>query len=208
MKKNHRKVNQSKVQCRRCGTDKVTDQYKFCPRCRKIGRYHRSLYVDRHPEKVKASNAERVRVYDDGRRDYNKRWNKEHRDHVVAYAKERHKRFPNERRAWKLARKYGLTIEEYNQMVSDQDNRCAICDNTPSTKDLGHKLHIDHDHKTGKVRELLCSDCNKGLGHFHDDINKLQAAIRYIRRHMFMQNKGSEPFEKEPPKEKGKNAKG
>lgn len=74
-------------------------------------------------------------------------------------------------------REYGLTEEQYNDMISSQNNMCAICNKT------SHKtLHIDHDHETGKVRGLLCSNCNTGIGFFKDDISLLNNAIDYLAK--------------------------
>jgi hypothetical protein len=89
------------------------------------------------------------------------------------------------RRAEKLKAKYGMTLDDYDAMLEDQQGRCAICGLTPA--EAGHKgkhegiLFIDHDHETGKVRKLLCRDCNFGLGFFHDSPERLEAAARYLR---------------------------
>ena len=72
-------------------------------------------------------------------------------------------------------REYGLTEEEYNSMVLKQNNICAIC-NKYSEK----TLFIDHNHETGKVRGLLCSNCNTGIGLFKEDIVSLSRAIDYL----------------------------
>jgi hypothetical protein len=72
-------------------------------------------------------------------------------------------------------REYGLTEEEYNNMVLSQNNMCAIC-NKPSDK----TLHIDHDHVTGKVRGLLCFNCNLGIGLLQEDLVVLNRAIEYL----------------------------
>jgi len=72
-------------------------------------------------------------------------------------------------------REYGLTEEEYNNMVLSQNNLCAIC-NKPSNK----TLHIDHDHVTGRVRGLLCSNCNLGIGLLEEDLVVLNRAIEYL----------------------------
>jgi hypothetical protein len=72
-------------------------------------------------------------------------------------------------------REYGLTEEEYNNMVLSQNNMCAIC-NKPSDR----TLHIDHDHITGKVRGLLCSNCNLGIGLLQEDLIILDRAIEYL----------------------------
>lgn len=72
-------------------------------------------------------------------------------------------------------RLYGLNEEEYNNMILSQNNLCAIC-NKPSDK----TLHIDHDHVTGRVRGLLCSNCNLGIGLLEEDLVVLNRAIEYL----------------------------
>ena len=79
-----------------------------------------------------------------------------------------------------LKRTYGITLEEYNQKLSNQDSRCAIC-NGIETHDKHKVLAVDHCHKTGQVRKLLCYKCNTGLGSFNDDTNLLQKAIEYLK---------------------------
>lgn len=73
----------------------------------------------------------------------------------------------------------------YDTMYAAQDGVCAIC-RQPETKMVNGKVRrlcIDHDHKTGLVRRLLCNDCNYGLGCFKDDPALLEAAIAYLRTH-------------------------
>jgi hypothetical protein len=79
-------------------------------------------------------------------------------------------------RTYHLKRRYGITAEEVDEMLAAQGGLCAICRNTPA-------LHVDHDHETGLVRELLCFNCNGGLGQFKDDPAVLRAAADYVERH-------------------------
>jgi hypothetical protein len=72
---------------------------------------------------------------------------------------------------------YGLTIEEFNKMYEDQGGSCAICQRTD------RPLVVDHDHKTGKKRALLCNGCNHGLGRFADDPALLRKAADYVEEH-------------------------
>lgn len=74
--------------------------------------------------------------------------------------------------------KYGLTKEQYLNLLENQNYKCKICKNTELYYD---KLIVDHDHNTGKVRGLLCSGCNKGLGLFKDNPEFLVRAADYIR---------------------------
>jgi hypothetical protein len=76
-------------------------------------------------------------------------------------------------------RLYGLTIEDFERLVEEQNHCCSICKQfLKSSKEL----HVDHDHQTGAVRGLLCKHCNQGLGHFRDSELYLESALDYLRR--------------------------
>lgn len=80
--------------------------------------------------------------------------------------------------ARRLERVYGLTKEQYDSMLELQGNACAVCSTgTPASK-VG--WHVDHCHTTGKVRGILCHQCNVGLGNFRDSKASLQSAIDYL----------------------------
>lgn len=74
-----------------------------------------------------------------------------------------------------IKEKYGMTIDQYDAMVDSQNGMCSICKRTS-------KLHVDHCHRSGKVRELLCGPCNNALGLFQDDASVLHLAIAYIQK--------------------------
>lgn len=76
-------------------------------------------------------------------------------------------------------KKYNLTLETYNSLVDQQMGKCRIC-SLPPTAGRGKAFHVDHCHRTGKVRGLLCNYCNVALGHFKDNTEILKAAIRYL----------------------------
>lgn len=80
-------------------------------------------------------------------------------------------------------RQYGITPEDYDDMLRAQDGRCAICGDPPAPDGKGaySRLHIDHCHQTSTVRGLLCGRCNQGLGYFRDDPSRLTAAIAYLK---------------------------
>lgn len=86
-----------------------------------------------------------------------------------------------------LRRTCGISLELYELTKESQGNKCAICGNeeTSFNKKLGKvmDLHADHDHVTGEFRELLCSNCNRGLGCFKDNVDFLKSAINYIVKH-------------------------
>ena len=80
----------------------------------------------------------------------------------------------------KLMSAYNITFEEYKTMIEVQDYKCCICGDILNT-DLKKRLApVDHCHKTGRIRGILCKDCNVGLGSFKDDIDVMNSAIQYI----------------------------
>lgn len=87
----------------------------------------------------------------------------------------------------KRLQKFGLTVEEYEEMLRRQGGVCALC-KKPETY-IHHasrkpaSLSVDHCHITGKVRALLCANCNKGIGCFKDSPDLLIAAAAYVKNH-------------------------
>lgn len=75
--------------------------------------------------------------------------------------------------------KYNITDSEWRDMANSQDYCCAICGKHQPKK----RLAIDHDHKTGKIRGLLCSNCNTALGLLKDNISIAESAVKYLKRH-------------------------
>lgn len=80
-------------------------------------------------------------------------------------------------RAGHLRRKFGITAEDYDRLLAEQDGRCAICRRKPNSR---ISLHVDHEHRTKRVRGLLCFRCNNALGDFGDDAALLVTAIDYL----------------------------
>lgn len=105
---------------------------------------------------------------------YNKRYRRAHREF---YGTDYHNSA--------LQRKYNITTYDLHAMAAAQNHCCAICGEKEKEMRNGLTKHlaVDHDHKTGAVRALLCTSCNKGLGHFKDDIDRMLAAVAYLRKH-------------------------
>ena len=83
-------------------------------------------------------------------------------------------------RAKNLKKRYGISVEQYEQMLINQNYRCKICGST----DPGHKkkhFSVDHCHRTKKVRGLLCTSCNLALGYLKDDVTLLKSCIDYFQ---------------------------
>lgn len=82
---------------------------------------------------------------------------------------------------------YGLSLEQYAKMKEEQGNKCSICSRELVERGKDKKvpvyLCVDHNHTTGKVRGLLCSNCNAGVGMFEEDKSRMTRAIEYLREH-------------------------
>ena len=76
-----------------------------------------------------------------------------------------------------LKKTWGITIEEFEELKNSQQGLCGIC------KIKVEIFHIDHDHKTGKIRSLLCNNCNRGIGYLKESTAILQSAIEYLAHH-------------------------
>lgn len=83
-------------------------------------------------------------------------------------------------RKWQMKDRYGLEPADYHRMLSEQGGGCAIC-GTFDPQGRG-RFHIDHDHTNGRIRGLLCTECNIGLGKFKDDPELVRKAVDYLDR--------------------------
>lgn len=97
----------------------------------------------------------------------NKKWQKDNSDKLPTL---------DEKRDSNRKRKFGISGEQYDQMLVDQNNQCAIC-----KKEIGREAAVDHCHNTNKVRGLLCRKCNLGLGGFRDNVDTIRKAIEYVK---------------------------
>jgi hypothetical protein len=105
----------------------------------------------------------------------------------------RHAHTEEQRDFWshyKRKEKYGLSRDDFAQLLAATDGHCPICHDAFDEPENGihrggpaaRSLAVDHDHATGRVRGLLCNNCNKGIGIFRDDIDTLKAAIAYLEK--------------------------
>lgn len=104
---------------------------------------------------------------------YSKRWVAENREKLQVYRKE-----------YGLKVKYGMDLKQYAKMLYDQKEVCAICEQK-ETRQLKGKLQslaVDHDHRTGKVRGLLCCSCNRAIGMFRESLQVIKRAVLYMER--------------------------
>lgn len=114
---------------------------------------------------------------------YHREYNARHREHKNKLTNNWRKANPDRVRNIYLKHTYGITSEEYEKLLEEQKGVCLICGRPEKVSDGKggiKKLHIDHNHTTGKVRGLLCNDCNVGLARFNEDVCILQKAILYL----------------------------
>ena len=86
---------------------------------------------------------------------------------------------PDKEADQQLKRKYGITLEDYDRLLENQEGCCSICGTDEPGGGKG-RFHVDHNHITGKVRGLLCNSCNTGLGRFKDSPEVLLKAAAYL----------------------------
>ena len=110
------------------------------------------------------------------------RYRAKNREKIRAYGRQWKKNNPTTSNE-SYKRLYGITEEDYLRMLKEQNEVCKIClkPETAKAKDKVKRLSVDHCHTTGKVRGLLCDNCNKALGCFKDSISNLENAIKYLK---------------------------
>lgn len=106
-----------------------------------------------------------------------KRWYAKNRKRLSAAAREIRRNYPDKVRDGYLRRHFGISLSEYNELMSAQGGRCCICKNKFG---VGVFAHLDHNHEHRYVRSILCSRCNQGLGMFRESADILMTAIAYL----------------------------
>lgn len=143
--------------------------YPYCKDCCKIvQKQYRSS--DEVKKRIKLT----VRQREDRRNELNKKYYNERTPESKA-------RRADKQLKSHLKRAYGITVEDYNNMLDKQEGKCDICKIHQNA--LPKRLAVDHCHVTGKVRSLLCTSCNTTLGHTKEDLNILESLINYIKKY-------------------------
>ena len=143
------------------------------------------LYYENNKEEIKVErdkpeNKEKMKLY-------MTKWIEEHKEELKTNRDkpENKMRMKELSRGSSLKKKYNLSIDNYQRMIEQQNNKCAICSNGETNTFKGNivYLSVDHDWKTGKVRELLCKNCNTSLGNLNEDISLFYKCIKYLKKH-------------------------
>lgn len=118
-----------------------------------------------------------------GNKDGLNRWCK-----ACSYAFKQTSRNRDKERTWEYARKFGITPHDYDRIAEMQGYKCAVCKRRDSGSKHKTRLSVDHNHITGQVRGLLCDGCNRGIGLLGDDVERLQAAVEYLKAYKRLGN--------------------
>lgn len=107
------------------------------------------------------------------------------REGRIAYNRAHRQANPDVYRDRELRKSFGIGLDDYNRMLKEQNGVCAICKKPETLVNHGRvmPLPVDHCHKTGKIRGLLCAHCNHAIGKFDDDVALLESAISYLKCH-------------------------
>ncbi len=134
--------------------------YTWCKNCsNEAGKFWRR----KHKEQVRVYGAQYYAKNKKHCRKLIKRWRQAHKDHS---------------RNKYLKRVYGITSEQYEEILIGQKECCAICGDHQSK--FKRRLHVDHNHETGEIRGLLCTNCNRMLGHAQDSKDILMRGVQYL----------------------------
>lgn len=164
--------------CPQCGIEKPLNEFHkhknrksgICVWCKNCMAEYSKRYRLR-PE-IKIKNAERGKRYRQNNKEKIAKQNKEYRNRPEVKAR----KAANEKNNC-LLRKYGITFNQKQKMIADQNSRCAIC---KEILDNGRNTHVDHNHETGKIRGILCDNCNKAIGLLRDSPIFTRAATEYL----------------------------
>ena len=167
--------------CSKCKVEKSKDEFYKDARKKDGARSQCKPCVNANSEKYRATPIGKISM---------KKWKKKYEATpkgklVTQKSKKKYQTSPNGKKSmaksgkrWRLKRVYGITIEQYDNMLKDQEYVCAIC-GTNDPKPLGG-FCVDHDHITGEIRGLLCALCNSVLGYASDSVEILEKAVNYL----------------------------
>jgi len=199
-------------ECQRCNTIKPFNEFHKDRKikdghsnwCKSCSYEYNKEYLQR-PD-IKKRTAEYKRKYQIDNKDdiakAKKKYYQDHKEEIAEYNKERSQRPDIKRQRRKyidrnkerialrhkeyiLTKNYGITLEERNEIINEQDGKCAIC---RKELDYDKNTHVDHDHETGMARGILCYHCNMAIGLLMDDPEIARLATEYLIKYKEVKN--------------------
>jgi hypothetical protein len=166
-------INDNYKKCTRCKEIKQLDKFTKCinskdgiySQCKDCKSELAREYRKNNPEKAKELDKKRGSKYREKSKNIRKIYYEKNKDKFKDKA---------------IFRKFGISLDDYNKMFEKQKGCCIICNKHQIEFDIS--LAIDHCHKTGKIRGLLCSYCNMGIGLLGENVKTLEKAIEYLKQ--------------------------
>jgi hypothetical protein len=177
-------VIEQEKRCSRCRATKPLSEFyknknrrdgKRCE-CKECTRLDARVWRSKNLKRARARSRQWSKENRQRANEYLRDWNAKNPERASEHARKAYLKSKRDRRDKNLRHFYGITIAEYEEMARRQDGRCAICSRPPGKKPLA----VDHDHRTGEVRALLCSSCNLAIGAFRDSPAAMRNAIAYV----------------------------
>ena len=169
--------------CNKCGIaidKKLWGHYRLCNECgRARARERQRQWRAANPDKVKQLAKQRVAYY--------AQYRLLHRDKIRQAAQKWNRNNKHKMREDALLRRYGITLAQYQQMLNSQGGACAIC-----RQKKKRTLHVDHNHRTGSVRGLLCDYCNRRLGYLGDNPGEMMRTFLAMFDYMVRAENGAD----------------
>jgi len=188
--------------CKECGVELIRGEnwkesgekysHYYCRTCDKV--YYKKYYNENRDKLIQYQkdytsddeNREKVRTYQKEYRVRNKeklmvKKKEYYADNYEDMRASQKEYYVNRGRERYLQTQYGITLDQYYEMLEKQGGVCEICRRTPGEN--GHSLHVDHDHKTDKNRGLLCQLCNTAIGMLRDSPELCETAACYLRKY-------------------------
>lgn len=150
------------------------------PACRKCRKEEHSNYYQNNREKVLARTKKWWDAHPEAATVKGRKYYQNNPEKVRLKIKKFHAENPAYRRTAALKRNYGITPKDFARMEAEQAGVCAVCKQVPE----GKGFYVDHDHKTGRVRGLLCFTCNMALGLLKDSAVFARSAAEYLEKHL------------------------
>lgn len=162
---------------------------KFCFKCKKEisledfykHKGHKDGLMSSCKKCTNKTNKYNYKKYKDKRLEWAKQYRLGHKEELKKWGKDWYKKNKDRVKNYALMQKYGITLDDYNTIFMEQSGCCIICGKHQS--EMAHALAVDHSHKSGQVRGLLCDGCNVVLGYVNDDISILKRMVSYLEKY-------------------------
>ena len=136
-----------------------------------------NLIRSKRPSRIKWVKENRIKL-NEKMQEWREKNRERFRLYMRDYCRKNRDKINENQKTTRIKRLYGITLEQFETLLKNQGGGCAIC----GKEKKKYRLAIDHDHKTGRVRGILCSPCNRALGILGDSIDGLQKATQYLNQ--------------------------